>query len=197
MIAPDLLATATVESLTTPGMVIESGQLWRSETRHPRIRTGERDPIPRHVRAAVWYRDGGRCDEAPCPQADDGFVTHLDHIKPWSAGGTDTTDNLRLLCATHNVERSNFIDWAQPKRSVTWWCHRCHDLRYEYVGEHPLRCPVHPHSGYGAPLSWCRAFRAIERWEDASWFQVPPPEHYPHIAYCAHCNAPGMTGVLL
>jgi hypothetical protein len=184
-------------NLVTPGDVIRAGQIGRSETRHPRVRIGQRDEIPRHLRAAIWYRDGGRCEQAPCPvDPNNDFVTHLDHIKPWSAGGPDTSDNLRLLCEYHNLERSNFVDWARPKRPVTWWCHRCHDQRYEYVGHHLLQCPIHQRAGLGGS-GYCRVVRAIERWEDASWFQVSPTEHYPHIAYCAHCNAPGMTGVLL
>lgn len=186
------------DDFATPGAVIEAGELWRTETRHPRVRTGERDPIPPHLRAAVWYRDQGRCDDAPCPALPPGVEPggiHLDHIKPWSAGGTDTTDNLRLLCAAHNIERSNFVDYARPKRAATWWCHRCHDLRYQYVGQHLLQCGLHNKSGYGGiPSQYCRVARAIERWQDATWFQVAPPEHYTTIAYCAHCNAPGLTG---
>jgi hypothetical protein len=188
-----------LDDLVTPGMVLEAGQIGRSETRHPRVRIGERAPIARHLRAAIWYRDGGRCEQAPCPvDPANEFVVHLDHIEPWSAGGADTSDNLRLLCEHHNTERSNFVDWARPKRPVTWWCHRCHDRDYQYVGDHLLSCPIHPYSGYGGVKALlCRAARLIERLEDASWFQVPPPEHFPHIAYCAHCDAPGMTGVLL
>lgn len=167
------------EGFATPGAVIEAGQLWRTETRHPRIRTGERDPIPLYVRLAIWYRDRGECDEAPCPPTphwEDPRPTHLDHIKPWSAGGTD------------------FIDFARPKRPVTWWCHRCHDLDYLVAGKY-LDCPQHRWGWGDKPR--CRVARASLRWDDASWFIRPVPEDYPHIAYCAHCDAPGMTGVLL
>ncbi|MBI3018257.1 MAG: HNH endonuclease, partial [Deltaproteobacteria bacterium] len=30
----------------------------------------------------------------------------LDHVQPWSLGGSTTADNLRLLCRTHNQWRS-------------------------------------------------------------------------------------------
>ena len=184
------------DDITAIGDVISALPIWQpAATRHPRVRIGERDPIPLHVRAAVWYRDRGLCDE--CPQEHQrSAAIHLDHIKPWSAGGTDTTDNLRVLCEPHNVERSNFVDGARSKRSATWWCHRCHDLDYNLLGDNMLLCPLHPWTEFGVQ-SRCRAARAIKRWEDGSWFLRPAPEYYPHIAYCAHCDAPGMTGVLL
>jgi hypothetical protein len=33
----------------------------------------------------------------------------IDHIVPWSAGGSDDPTNLRLLCRECNQERSNFV----------------------------------------------------------------------------------------
>lgn len=35
-------------------------------------------------------------------------TAQLDHIVPWSAGGSDRSDNLRLLCEPCNTGRSNF-----------------------------------------------------------------------------------------
>lgn len=180
------------EGFASIGDVIAAGQLWRTETRHPRVRTGERDPIPLYVRLAIWYRDGGKCSD--CEPWRHSQAMHLDHIKPWSAGGTDTSDNLRLLCKRHNTDRSNFVDYARPKRPVTWWCHRCHVPGYWLGPQGWMTCPRHRQYG---PNPRCRAARASLRWEDATWFDRPIPEDFPHIAYCAHCNAPGMTGVLL
>jgi len=43
------------------GEVIDS-DLFASPERHDVIRIGERAPIPRHIRSAVWYRDHGHCE---------------------------------------------------------------------------------------------------------------------------------------
>jgi HNH endonuclease len=68
-------------------------------------RTGPREAIPAAVRRAVWERDRGRCawplDSGGCCGS-----THrleLDHVVPWSRGGTATADNLRLTCRRHNA----------------------------------------------------------------------------------------------
>lgn len=85
-------AGARIEDFTTIGEVIAAGALWQSDRRHEVVRTGEREPIPSHVRAAVWYRDRGQCDYCP-PETPVRSSLEIDHIQPWSAGGPDTTDN--------------------------------------------------------------------------------------------------------
>lgn len=99
-----LLTSANVDtredSLVSVGAVIDAG-LWASGERHPIVRVGDRAEIPHHVRAAVWYRDRGRCRLCDGRSQVAG-PWHLDHIKPWSAGGSDSTDNLRVLCEKHN-----------------------------------------------------------------------------------------------
>ncbi|MBB5235333.1 HNH endonuclease [Deinococcus budaensis] len=58
--------------------------------------------IPGWVKLAVWQRDGGRCVE--CGARDD---LQFDHVLPWARGGTSLTpDNVQLLCARHNREKS-------------------------------------------------------------------------------------------
>lgn len=186
----------------TPGDVIAAGELWRTDQRHERVRSGEREPIEPHVRAAVWFRDRGQCEEC-VPGWPSGDVLHLDHIKPWSAGGADTTDNLRLLCERHNLERSNYVDFARPKRPATWWCANCYSLD-EHVWEytHPLIvCPTHG-SAYTPTKVRCRVARAFtsawRRGEPApTWHQRPMFTEPDLIAYCAHCDAPGLTEVVL
>ena len=59
-----------------------------------------RAPIPPEVRLAVYARDGHRCVE--CDAAED---LTLDHIIPWSKGGPDTEDNLRVLCRSCNSRK--------------------------------------------------------------------------------------------
>lgn len=72
--------------------------------RYPVIRTGERDPIPTDVRRRVYARDHFRCQW--CART---WNLQLDHIVPWSAGGSDDESNLRTLCAPCNTDRSNYV----------------------------------------------------------------------------------------
>lgn len=64
--------------------------------------------IPTSVRWEVRKRDNCQCSFI----SDDGVrctekrYLHLDHIKPFALGGKSTTDNLRLLCAAHNLKRA-------------------------------------------------------------------------------------------
>jgi 5-methylcytosine-specific restriction endonuclease McrA len=62
--------------------------------------------LPVHIDAIeVWKRDGGRC--RLCDAADE---LHFDHIVPFSRGGTSlTADNVQLLCARHNLRKSDHI----------------------------------------------------------------------------------------
>lgn len=65
---------------------------------HPRI-------IPSHVKREVWKRDGGKC--AICGSEDN---LHFDHVIPYSKGGSSTdARNIQLLCARHNLEKSDKI----------------------------------------------------------------------------------------
>jgi len=58
--------------------------------------------IPTHIKLEVWKRDGGRC--VMCGAADE---LHFDHILPYSKGGTSmSTENVQLLCARHNLQKS-------------------------------------------------------------------------------------------
>ena len=61
--------------------------------------------IPTHVRIEVWKRDKGKCTQ--CGSGDN---LHFDHIIPFSKGGASVTaDNVQLLCARHNLEKSDKI----------------------------------------------------------------------------------------
>jgi hypothetical protein len=179
--------------------VLDQWELSISHVRWNVTRIGEREPIASHVRAAIWYRDQGRC--ADClPEYPRSDVLHLDHIIPWSAGGRDTSENLRMLCEVHNVERSNFIDMARQKTPVTWWCHRCYsdEAAWEYYSGFAF-CPIHPSSSShdGGKCRVARAYaKAAMAGTPATWHQRQPLSSFPHTAYCAHCDAPGLTGVL-
>jgi hypothetical protein len=61
--------------------------------------------IPTSVKREVWKRDGGRC--AQCSAS---VNLHFDHIIPWSRGGSSTqVENIQLLCAAHNLSKSDEI----------------------------------------------------------------------------------------
>ncbi len=58
--------------------------------------------IPTSVKLDVWARDNGRC--VSCVATDE---LHFDHIVPYSRGGTSLkAENIQLLCARHNIEKS-------------------------------------------------------------------------------------------
>jgi len=62
--------------------------------------------IPSAVKQAVWKRDKGRC--VKCGRTDN---LHFDHDYPYSRGGTSfLAENIRLLCARHNLEKGNKIE---------------------------------------------------------------------------------------
>lgn len=61
--------------------------------------------IPTSVKLEVWKRDGGKCTE--CSKTDE---LHFDHVLPYSKGGTSiTAENVQLLCARHNLQKSDKI----------------------------------------------------------------------------------------
>lgn len=61
--------------------------------------------IPSDVKLEVWKRDEGKCIQ--CGKTDN---LHFDHILPFSKGGTSLlAENIQLLCARHNLEKSDQI----------------------------------------------------------------------------------------
>lgn len=187
--------------IPTIGDAISDGQLWANGQRHPVIRSGERAEIPPHVRAAVWYRDRGKCELCGTKTPGD-QPWHLDHITPWSAGGSDDTTNLRVLCERHNMDRSNRIDPTErPRRAATWWCFNCYDhedFHWSYSDRGLPSCGIH-RLDVSHPDPWrCPVVRVYrQRWiegEYLTWHQVPAIQSGSTIAYCAHCRAPGLTG---
>lgn len=68
---------------------------------------GPRD-VPLGLRFKVLQRDRFRC--VLCgnnPPTDSNCILHVDHIQPWSLGGSTELENLRTLCAPCNIGRSN------------------------------------------------------------------------------------------
>lgn len=61
--------------------------------------------IPSDIKRVVWERDGGKCVE--CGASDN---LHFDHDLPFSKGGSSiTVDNVKILCARHNLQKSDKI----------------------------------------------------------------------------------------
>ncbi|HVE56767.1 MAG TPA: HNH endonuclease, partial [Pyrinomonadaceae bacterium] len=61
--------------------------------------------IPTEIKLEVWKRDDGKC--TMCGATDE---LHFDHILPFSKGGTSIkVENVQLLCARHNLEKSDKI----------------------------------------------------------------------------------------
>lgn len=61
--------------------------------------------IPTAVKLAVWKRDGGKC--VMCGAKNE---LHFDHVLPYAKGGTSLTEaNVQLLCARHNLAKSDRI----------------------------------------------------------------------------------------
>jgi hypothetical protein len=61
--------------------------------------------IPTRVKVEVWRRDGGKCVQCGSTRN-----LHYDHDIPFAKGGSSlTAANVRLLCAKHNLEKSDKI----------------------------------------------------------------------------------------
>lgn len=66
--------------------------------------------IPTAVKVEVWKRDQGHC--VICGSKDN---LHFDHDVPYSKGGSSiTAKNVRLLCARHNLSKSDKIMTFAP-----------------------------------------------------------------------------------
>lgn len=71
--------------------------------------------IPTQVKLEVWKRDRGKC--VSCGSSKN---LHYDHDIPFSRGGSSlTAKNVRLLCARHNLEKSDRIMTLLPWFSIT------------------------------------------------------------------------------
>ncbi len=62
--------------------------------------------IPSEVKQEVWKRDRGMCVQ--CQSKDN---LHFDHVLPFGKGGTSLlAQNIQLLCARHNLSKSDRIE---------------------------------------------------------------------------------------
>jgi hypothetical protein len=61
--------------------------------------------IPSRVKEEVWIRDGGKC--VLCGSK---MSLEWDHDIPFSLGGGNTANNIRILCKTCNRKKSGKIE---------------------------------------------------------------------------------------
>jgi hypothetical protein len=79
--------------------LIEDGKL-----NHEFSQQYKRDPIPSHVKEAVWKRDEGAC--VNCGSR---AQLEFDHVIPVSKGGGCSVNNIQLLCFNCNRKKSNKV----------------------------------------------------------------------------------------
>ncbi|MFN8673108.1 MAG: TerD family protein [Candidatus Sericytochromatia bacterium] len=60
--------------------------------------------IPQTVRQEVWLRDQGQCVECLATE-----YLEYDHVIPFSKGGSNSTNNIQLLCRKCNLKKSDRI----------------------------------------------------------------------------------------
>ena len=73
--------------------------------------------IPMNIRRKVWQKDEGRCsykDFKSNRKCGSKHRLQVDHIQPFALGGKHEIQNLRLLCANHNRNRSQQTFSFQP-----------------------------------------------------------------------------------
>ena len=98
-----------------------------AQQRLDRKRRGDRADINWQKRALIFMRDGYHCRWC----GDGVEQLQVDHITPWSAGGSDRSDNLRTLCRRCNAQRSNRItDEHTRVLPVTTCCEQCYIDHY-------------------------------------------------------------------
>ena len=85
--------------LTEHYKTINNNEIKNSVLEHNRI-------VPPQIKLEVWKRDKGKC--VICGSTDN---LHFDHIIPFSKGGSSlVSQNIQLLCARHNIAKSDRIE---------------------------------------------------------------------------------------
>jgi hypothetical protein len=69
-----------------------------------------RSAIPDDVKMLVWVRDGGTCVHCGSKEK-----LQFDHIIPVAHGGSDTAENIQVLCAPCNLRKSASIVVPRPQ----------------------------------------------------------------------------------
>lgn len=134
--------------------------------RWPVVRRGDRAEIPQLTRRLIKRRDNDRCKICSTD-----YSLQLDHVIPWSYGGSDSSDNLRTLCEWCNGQRSNFLEADLPRLiGVTAVCDPCLENH-----DGPMS-NLHDRSGLWFECPRCRI------WEGFRFGELRIP------AYCGTCD---------
>ncbi len=75
-----------------------------------------RQYISIEIKRALFKKSNGCCeftDQKTGKRCDSKYQLQIDHIRPWSLGGSNQIENLRLLCRTHN----NFVFRSEKSAS--------------------------------------------------------------------------------
>lgn len=83
--------------------MLDESELKDELTSHVEESKGRR--IPSHVKKEVWERDKGKCVE--CGNREN---LEFDHIIPISKGGSNTVNNIQVLCKACNSTKSDKIE---------------------------------------------------------------------------------------
>lgn len=85
---------------------LELGEVGEGDAEQSRPETAHQRMIPTSVKLEVWKRDRGCC--VLCGSAEN---LYFDHDIPFSKGGSSITpENIRLLCARHNLAKHDRIE---------------------------------------------------------------------------------------
>ena len=114
-----------------------------------------RRKLTKQLRTQVLVRDGYRC--RMCGRTSDEVKLQVDHVRPVSAGGTDTLDNLAALCRDCNLGKSDLIlgDYTLgdllPDNIECFFHPRQDDRRGSYIRYH-LYCYCKTENRAAAPV---------------------------------------------
>jgi hypothetical protein len=93
-----------VDSVQTESRAEPAKQVANDEGSRPSVKRAAREHIPNEVKRKVFERDGHRCTytSSSGKRCESRKFLQIHHNQPWSRGGPNTVDNLRVVCAAHN-----------------------------------------------------------------------------------------------
>jgi 5-methylcytosine-specific restriction endonuclease McrA len=100
--APNDATSQSVQALTNQKVRALSYSQFKPRSRY----------VPRNVIRAIWRRDASRCawvSPQTGKRCEATYRLQIDHVKAYALGGSNTYENLRLLCFHHNQFESERI----------------------------------------------------------------------------------------
>ncbi len=74
----------------------------------------------------LWRAGGHRCGICTVPMLRSELpTTHIDHVIPWSLGGIDDLENLRVAHDICNIRRGNDLTWHERHPKIEVPCMEC------------------------------------------------------------------------